>query len=596
MPLFNPSKDKSSFPYPIYLFAVLTVLMAVLGVNGFFEIKRTRDRLFDILEAEALVVVQGLEKNVGNLMTLLPQILSSPSFPADAESAEEWLGIEDLLIEGLVNLALELDRRGQAGLTQGGEAEIQGVYFLNDQGKPLEGKALPPPLKGEPPFFQEVIRGRSRLAVFRGEGGNRQTVPLALAVARNRGPGIILLVLTPAEYQTWSRRVILRNFLEDFSGKGNVVYLEVKDEQGKVIGRSGEADPKGRAVERIKKENRPEGEGVFWVKGEKGDYLEVLRNFRPGGKPLGTIRVGLTLKQIHPILDQSRRNIFLMGAILFGVGVISLLLIFRLQKRNFVRIREMEEQMRLKEELSAMGQLAAGVAHEIKNPLNAISLVVQRLEKEFLPTDPEAREEYIRFTRIVASEIARVNRIIGDFLLLARPNRSRKEPLSLWDILNYCLDLLEMEREKRGVRLVKEGEADSPRLWGDRFQLTQAFLNIFNNALEAMPEGGVLEVRTVTPASSEFGRWGKGRGPSGRGPFLEVRVRDSGPGIPAEDLKKIFAPYYTTKEKGLGLGLAITRRLIRAHGGEVELESLPGQGTTVIIRLPWTIPSDTAPS
>ena len=306
----------------------------------------------------------------------------------------------------------------------------------------------------------------------------------------------------------------------------------------------------------------------------------MVRPFRPAGKDLGLVRLGLSLKEVNPILDQSRRNIILMGMVLFGLGMISLFFIFRLQGRHLQKMKEMEKEIRLKEELSAMGQLAAGVAHEIKNPLNAISLVVQRLEKEFVWDKPEEQKEYDRFTRIVRNEIARVNRIIGDFLMMAKPLDTKLENQTVIDILEYVLEILEEEFRQKHIRVIKEWDKAIPLIRCDRFQLTQAFINIFNNALEAMPEGGTLRVTVKTvqrsaPAigrsvrrsefgdrSSEFGVQSEKKPLSKlttqyselNRDFMEISVADTGKGIPPGRLEQDICPLLHHQGKGGGVG------------------------------------------
>jgi signal transduction histidine kinase len=606
----------------------MTVLFVVLMINGYFEIQRTRNHLFNILETEALLVIKGLEKNSGNLMNVLSQDRPSLTGPGALEGSEDSLSIEDLLIERLINFALQLDQDiAQNKETPSSlkdrlaESGLKTVYFLKPNAAPVTWAALPDALKTGVPFFQKVVSGKARLAVFRGEGALRQTLPLALAVARPFERGTILILLSFDEYVFLSRQIIIQSFLEDFSGKGNITYLRVEDPAGKVIAQTGEKvlEPSAENPERIEIRDS----NFYWIKGKGEDFLEVVRPFRPAGKNLGFVWLGLSLKEVNPILDQSRRNIILMGIVLLGLGMISLFFIFRLQSRHFQKMEQMEKEIRLKEELSAMGQLAAGVAHEIKNPLNAISLVVQRMGKEFVFDNPEEQKEYDRFTRIVRSEIARVNRIIGEFLLMAKPLETKLENQAVVDILEYVLEIMEEEFRQKHIRVIKEWDKEIPLIRCDRFQLTQAFINIFNNALEAMPEGGTLRVTAKTVQrfppqagfsvrrtefgnqSSEFGIRGPAVGirtekkpPSKlttqyselNRDFIEISVADSGKGIPPEDLPKIFAPYYTTKERGVGLGLAITQRMIQAHEGSLEVQSHKNQGTTVIIRLPLPAP------
>ncbi|MBI5605347.1 MAG: hypothetical protein HY879_18595 [Deltaproteobacteria bacterium] len=597
----------------------MTVLIAILIINGYIEIQRTRSQLFNILETEALLVIKGLEKNSGNLMAALTQDQSSLIAPGLIEKSEESLGIEDLLIERLINLALQLDQEdsrkafdSRALKDRVGQLGVRQVFFLKSDSRDSAWDAFPAPLRSGVPFFHKVLSGQDRLAVFRGEGPLHRTLPLAVAVARRFSQGAILIVLSFDEYAFLSRQIIIQGFLEDFSGKGNIAYLNVEESGGKIIARTGEGFLAGRDLTFERTVIRSGDSGLFWIKGKDGEFLEILRPFRPSGKDSGWIRLGLSLKEINPIIEQARRQTIMMSLILLGLGLAGLFFIFRLQGRHLQRMREMEDQIRLKEELSAMGQLAAGVAHEIKNPLNAISLVVQRLEKEFVQAEPEEQKEYEKFTRIVRSEIDRVNRIIGQFLMMARPPAIRMEEQSVVDILNYVLEVMEEEFRQKGIRVIKTWDDQLPLIPLDRFQLTQAFINIFNNALEAMPEGGEvrLDVKCVQRSafgvrreketsvhsvrSSEFGvRSGKETGSKRitqhselHGDFMEISVADTGKGIPPEGLKKIFAPYYTTKEKGVGLGLAITQKIVQAHEGTLEVQSRENKGTTVVVRLP----------
>ena len=586
--------------YPLYLFFVMTVLIGIFLINGYFEIQRTRSQLFNILETEALVVIKGLEKNSGNWLAVFFQN-RLPSSAVTIEGSEDVLGVEDLLIERLINLALQLDqeashksfdprslknRIGPMGLSQ--------IYFLNSGPKDFALPLLPEPLRNRPPFFQKVLTGKTRLAVFRGEGPLRQTLPLAVAVARRHGHGAILILLSSEEYIALGQQIIIQGFLEDFSGKGNIAYLRVEGSSGKIIAQTGEALLADSDPTSLRKQVRSGDPGLFWIKGKKGEFLEIVRSFRPAGKDLGRVRLGLSLKEVNPILDQGRRTIILTSMVLFAAGLMGLFFIFRFQGRHLRKLRDMEEQIRLKEELSAMGQLAAGVAHEIKNPLNAIGLVVQRLQQEFRWPLLEEQKEYERFTQIVRNEIARVNQIIGQFLMMAKPPEIKMEEQSIFEILDYVLEVMEEEFRSKGIRIIKKWEAQVPLIRCDRFQLTQAFLNIFNNALEAMPGGGDILLTVKMVRGSEFGVRSErkpiskritGHSEHRKG-FIQISVADTGKGIPREGLKKILAPYYTTKEKGVGLGLVITQKIIQAHEGTLEVQSQENQGTTVTIGLP----------
>jgi signal transduction histidine kinase len=563
----------------LFLLPVLAVLLLLLLINGYLEIQRTRAQLFSLLETEGQLLIQGIETNSANLINRFLSAGSLPSAPSLAEGpeTEPLLGLEELLIERLVDLGLRLD---QEETKRPGDPENRRRLIAATGFSQIDFMALPPEDRyanpqvrelSRNPSFQKLLSGQSRLFVSRKEPGKDSPYWLTLALARRFDRGLILIRLSPEEYRFLGQQIIIQGIINEFFGKGNLAYLEIQDTQKRVLaeagGRAG-AIPAAMAGTKI----RIGKEGpLLWIKGGDGEFLEMSRPFSPGGRNMGSIRLGLSLRGITPIIYQSQKQVLIMTAVLLALGMVGFFIIFQIQSRHFRKIREMEEQLRLQEELSTMGQLAAGVAHEIRNPLNAMGLVVQRLQQEFRWTDPETQQEYERFTRIVRDEISRVNTIIEQFLFVARPFKSEFETQGLEEILEYVLNLLGETIRSSGIRLEKHWGQNLPAVRGDRSQLTQAFLNLLKNAVEAMPQGGLLKV-SVTPLPGLKS--------------LELRIEDSGPGLPPEDLKKVFAHFVSTKEKGLGLGLAITQKIIQGHQGRLEMHSLPGQGTTVTVRLP----------
>jgi signal transduction histidine kinase len=571
--------NRRPFHYALFLLPVLAVLILLFLINGYLEMQRTRDQLFNLLETEGQLLIQGIETNSANLLN---RFLPAGSLPSDADfpegpETEPLLGLEELMIERLVDLGLRLDQEANK---RPGDAEYQrrltagtGFSQIDFMALPLDARSSKPVYREllRNPLFQKLLTGRSRLFVSRKEPGKDNPYALTLALARRFDRGLILIRLSPEEYRFLGQQIIIQGIVNEFFGKGNLAYLEILDTRKRILAGAGGGAGAGPAGVEWKRIRPGKAAPLFWIKRSEGEFLEMSRPFIPAGRNMGSIRLGLSLRGITPIIFQSQKQTLIMTAVLLALGMVGFFIIFQIQGRHFRKIREMEEQLRLQEELSAMGQLAAGVAHEIKNPLNAIGLVVQRLQQEFRWTDPETQQEYERFTRIVRDEINRVNRIIEQFLFVARPFNSEFQSQRLEEILEYVLNLLEETIQGNGIRLEKHWGQDLPAVRGDRTQLTQAFLNLLKNAVEAMPQGGLLQV-TVTPLPEVKS--------------LELRIEDSGPGIPPENLKKVFAHYFTTKEKGIGLGLAITQKIVQGHQGRLEVHSLPGQGTTVTVRLP----------
>jgi len=222
------------------------------------------------------------------------------------------------------------------------------------------------------------------------------------------------------------------------------------------------------------------------------------------------------------------------------------------------------------ERLAAAGQLAAGVAHEIRNPLTSIRSTIQYVLPSF-----EAADQKRALLEELLSEVDRIDRIVNDLLSLTRPTDFHPTRLDLVELLDHSLLLIGPQARKQAVE-IKYGRPQDPlNVSGDAGQLKQVFLNVFLNSLQAMPKGGTLGV-SVARKSSEL---------SGR-ELIDIQVTDSGAGIPAEHLDKVFDPFFTLKKEGTGLGLSISYSIIQQHGGDIELHSEVGRGTTVVIRLP----------
>jgi len=227
--------------------------------------------------------------------------------------------------------------------------------------------------------------------------------------------------------------------------------------------------------------------------------------------------------------------------------------------------RAVEAQLSLSSRLTAINRLTGGVAHAIKNPLNSIALRLELLRTRVLPEVPEAKGEI----EVIAQEIARLDRVVRTFLDFTRPVELNSAEFDLIEMAEGVLDLVRPEAEGCGVRIEIERPPAPAPVCGDRELLRQAVVNIVRNALDAMPEGGRLGVRI-----------------SRSGPEVVLAISDTGPGIPAENRDKIFDLYFSTKQKGSGIGLAMTFRAVQLHGGSIGVESQPPDGATFRLRLP----------
>ncbi|MFA4944319.1 MAG: ATP-binding protein [Lentisphaeria bacterium] len=218
--------------------------------------------------------------------------------------------------------------------------------------------------------------------------------------------------------------------------------------------------------------------------------------------------------------------------------------------------------------VKAITMLAAGVAHEIGNPLNSLTIHLQLLDRR-LRKAPVAAAAAAELVGVALQEVQRLDDIVNNFLRAVRPVPPDLQPVALRELMQEALEFMRAEIEGRGVLVETLWPAQVPIILGDKAQLTQAFYNLLKNAIQAMPEGGLLRI-----AGEETDE------------FLELRFADSGKGIPAEVFPHLLEPYYTTRAGGSGLGLVIVDRIIRAHGGELGIETQPGEGTVFTLRLP----------
>ena len=238
--------------------------------------------------------------------------------------------------------------------------------------------------------------------------------------------------------------------------------------------------------------------------------------------------------------------------------------------RDVTLARAREESARETSRTDAVRDLAAGVAHEIGNPLNAISLNLQLLAREFRrEPDEDRRARLLHDIATSQNEVKRLEGIIKGFLSALRPAKLNLVPGSLGDPLTDTLDALKAQFEDRRIQTQLNLPSALPTVLVDRAQMEQVFFNLIKNALEAMKDGGDLDIEVGADDRD-----------------VHVVIRDNGSGMDAATLAHIFEPYQTSKEQGSGLGLMLSRRIVHAHGGEIDVESKPGAGTAFTVRIP----------
>jgi signal transduction histidine kinase len=316
--------------------------------------------------------------------------------------------------------------------------------------------------------------------------------------------------------------------------------------------------------------------------GREGKILDIAAPFilenpyMPNKKIAGLVRIGLDRGSMDQIIAENRRNIFIFMLLVVGIALLSMWLLYHDQNRHLAGIIDMERRLEKAERLSSLGQLAAGVAHEIRNPLNAISMATQRLKRDYVPPDEAKAQEFKNLSTVIRDEIRRLNAIIEEFLSFSKSRRLELSNFSVTEVLQKIVSLIAEEAKSKGITLETKWRLSPAVIPMDMNKLQQAFLNFIKNAMESITGQGTITIAVDKENKN----------------YLLVSITDTGCGMTAEEIEKIFSPEYTTKEKGLGLGIPLATEIVRGHGGDVRVISRRGAGTTFEIILPLEKISD----
>ena len=434
---------------------------------------------------------------------------------------------------------------------------------------------------------------------------------------------------TAADLFTYNYVSIEQTVLK-FSKDPDLVYAVVLDKEGNVATQFMRDYPLSKLLNRRTEARKPGGPTVdqVHVPGTERETvydvnLPVMIEGSPD--PWGTIRLGVSLKGMHEEIARTRWEIAGFGILALVVGTAAAATLARRMTRpiqaltqgvaavgrgdlnqridatsqdelgqlsaafnemsaQLARVRDLEERLRRADRLAALGTMAAGIAHDIRNPLTSILIFSQLMSLHH--DDPDVRA---KFDRVVPRELERVQAVIEDMMELARPTSLNLEPINLNEVLMQVLEMFEGQVTAQGIKVAREFGRDLPVCLSDRKRLHRCFSNIIANGIQAMAGGGDLTVRTsVIATTSGDPAIAAGAGVS-NGPAIRVVIADTGQGIPPDRLSRIFDPFYTTKEKGLGLGMAITHRIIEDHKGNIDVQSQVGLGTTFTIHLPASL-------
>ncbi len=305
--------------------------------------------------------------------------------------------------------------------------------------------------------------------------------------------------------------------------------------------------------------------GTLWQEPDPANRFLVVREpFPMGVEGTGTLWIVLTTDDARQILSTTKRNLSVLSMAASAVGMIGVLAVFALERRHRARVEAMRDALHAQERLADLGRMAAGVAHEIRNPLNALGLMAQRIARTSHGNDPSLGE----MARLMRQEIARLDRTVEAITAMARPSAGPRGPVDLVELVHGIAALYESEASERGVRIVTKGDAPV-YVEGNPDRLHQALGNLVRNAIDVAPPGTEVTLSVDT---------GDGR--------ATLVVEDEGPGFSPEVLSKALDAFYSTKPRGLGLGLTLASQVVHEHGGTLRLLNRQCGGGRVEVLLP----------
>lgn len=564
---------------PVAATTVCGVFIALILIMGLMDIRRMERALVGFLENRGInivAVLQGLaQENLDNLVraSKIQEERPKSTYPSEEFSPQKQL------ISALVEVGKEVDNHWHADELSEEYlrkfAEDKHIMYIGvlDRKERLvfQNRPLPP----EYLFTDKSKPGKQRAVTIDlfTQLGELKKIGF-LAMKRRDGSGTIIIALDPEGLRYWGIKVAVEKAIHELGGAQGqeLLYLIVEDRRGWSLGAAGVIPEKWKGSEirigdilagRLKWDSR---KVVYQGK----EVLDMAVPLYLNKKIAGYVRIGLDRSRAEAILAENRRNVVVFIALTIIITLLAMWLLYTNQNRHLARVVQMERRLEKAERLSSLGKLAAGVAHEIRNPLNAISMAFQRLMRECVPTDGQKKEEFEALTKVIRDEIRRLNGIIEEFLTFSRSRRLTLAPYPIEDVLQKLIDLIDEEATAAGITIECQWGMGTTVIPMDVDKLQQALLNLVKNAMESIIDGGKITVSL----DSTHRHW------------VAIRIADTGCGMAEEEIEKIFDPEYTTKEKGLGLGLSLTHEIIRGHNGEIKVTSNKGSGTLFEVILP----------
>lgn len=575
-------EHKRAFLRPLVVALIIGLFFSLILVMGIMDLGRLDKTLAGFMENRGLDIITTVENVAQENLDYMRQALKKGAKDDDvvAPFNEKVFSPQEALVKDLIVLAREIDARWRAGqLSEEGLKEIaerEKLWFV----AVLDGDNEVVLKSGE--FLKEFSPGTNYVATWNKDMiidlfyrfGKLNEMGY-ITLRRKDGSGAILIALNDEGLRSWwGPRIVIKKAIEEVGGdQQGLDHLVIINRSGRILGQAGNVQKKFKDVDaaaldvlkgKIEKTSRRITLGA-------SELLEITVPVRLDGNIVGFARLGLNRESSDRILKENRNRMIISMIFIMVIGIPSMFALYRGQKRYSLRMEEMGKRLHQAEKLSALGQLAAGVAHEIRNPLNAISMASQRIRREYYPDEEEKKKGFQYITGIISEEIKRLNRIVEEFVIFSRSRRLEFSNHSVTYVLERMVGLIREEANLRKIDIKTVWEnSNSFIIPMDEDKLRQAFYNIFKNAMEAIPDRGTITI-SVEPSGKDM---------------ISIKISDTGCGLTPDEIDHIFNPEYTTKEKGLGLGLAMAHEIIRGHGGEIHVESEVGSGTIFVVLLP----------
>jgi len=566
-----------NFLQPLAVAIVSAVLVTLILIMGFLDIRRNETNLVGFLEDQALSTISLLQRLTEENLKSITAMPETPGSNTKTASQAESSYSKRWVLESITEQARTLDEQWRKGKISNSylkqfaaENNFWYIAVLNTRGNvayqsgPLQTSMLSESELKENGRKLNTLEILEKIRAQKGDG--------FIALRRKDNSGTVVINLDKEGLIYWSLKVAVERGVNKIGEGHGIAYMQIFNDKNKLLGSIGKANEnftnddfnfKDILAGNVKISSRK-------VDSAEGKILDMAAPLKLNEKVVCVVRIGLDRGSMDKIIAENRLNIFIFMVFVVIIALLSMWLLYHDQNRHLAGIVDMERRLEKAERLSALGQLAAGVAHEIRNPLNAISMAAQRLKRDFTPLDSAKADDFQNLSGVIKDEIKRLDGIIEEFLSFSKSRRLALSDFSLTEVLQKIVNLIREEASASGITIETKWRLSPVVIPMDINKLQQAFLNLIKNAMESITAAGNITI-TVDKEGKNY---------------IVVSISDTGCGMNAEEIERIFSPEYTTKEKGVGLGVPLASEIIRGHGGDIRVISRKGEGTTFEVVLP----------